>query len=66
MTTTFAVSTSLVAAGPGVSSQLFGSLLIGLREGLETAIVVTILIDGAQFLSIVIKMTRELGWAEGP
>ncbi|MCT7373143.1 iron uptake transporter permease EfeU [Mycolicibacterium llatzerense] len=44
MTTTFAVSTSLVAAGPGVSSQLFGSLLIGLREGLETAIVVTILI----------------------
>ncbi|WP_418003383.1 iron uptake transporter permease EfeU [Mycobacterium sp. PDNC021] len=44
MTTTFAVSTSLVAAGPGVSSQLFGSLLIGLREGLETAIVVTILV----------------------
>jgi high-affinity iron transporter len=44
MTTTFAVSTALVAAGPGVSSQLFGSLLIGLREGLETAIVVTILI----------------------
>ena len=44
MTTTFAVSTSLVAAGPGISSQLFGSLLIGLREGLETAIVVTILI----------------------
>lgn len=44
MTTTFAVSTSPVAAGPGVSSQLFGSLLIGLREGLETAIVVTILI----------------------
>ncbi|MUL49576.1 iron transporter [Mycobacterium sp. CBMA293] len=44
MTTPFAVSTSLMAAGPGVSSQLFGSLLIGLREGLETAIVVTILI----------------------
>ncbi|KAB7761501.1 iron uptake transporter permease EfeU [Mycolicibacterium mucogenicum] len=44
MTTTFAVSTALVAAGPGISSQLFGSLLIGLREGLETAIVVTILI----------------------
>jgi high-affinity iron transporter len=38
------MSVSLLAAGPGVSSQLFGSALIGLREGLETAIVVTILV----------------------
>jgi high-affinity iron transporter len=37
-------ATSLLAAGPSVSSQLFGSALIGLREGLETAIVVTILV----------------------
>lgn len=44
MTIPFEVSSTLVAAGPGISSQLFGSLLIGLREGLETAIVVTILI----------------------
>ena len=35
---------TLLAAGPSVSSQLFGSSLIGLREGLETAIVVTILV----------------------
>ena len=26
---------TLLAAGPGVSSQVFGSALIGLREGLE-------------------------------
>ena len=38
------MSVSLVAAGPSVSSQLLGSGLIGLREGLETAIVVTILV----------------------
>ena len=38
------MSVSLLAAGPSVSSQLFGSALIGLREGLETAIVVTILV----------------------
>ncbi len=38
-----ALSPTLAAAGPSVSSQLFGSALIGLREGLETAIVVTIL-----------------------
>ncbi|MDH6247433.1 iron uptake transporter permease EfeU [Mycobacterium sp. OTB74] len=44
MSTTFEVPLSLVAAGPSVTSQLFGSLLIGLREGLETAIVATILI----------------------
>ena len=35
---------SVLAAGPSVSSQLFGSVLIGLREGLEAAIVVTILV----------------------
>ena len=35
---------TVLAAGPSVSSQLFGSGLIGLREGLETAIVVTILV----------------------
>ena len=34
----------MLAAGPSVSSQLLGSGLIGLREGLETAIVVTILV----------------------
>lgn len=38
------VPISLLASGPSVSSQLFGSGLIGLREGLETAIVVTILV----------------------
>src|SRR6185312_10920200 len=35
---------TIVAAGPNVSAQLFGSALIGLREGLEAAIVVTILV----------------------
>jgi high-affinity iron transporter len=38
------MSVSVLAAGASVSSQLFGSGLIGLREGLEAAIVVTILI----------------------
>ena len=38
------VSVALYAAGPSVSSQLFGSALIGVREGLEAAIVVTILV----------------------
>lgn len=37
------VPATLLAAGPSVSSQLFGSALIGVREGLEAAIVVTIL-----------------------
>src|ERR1700694_3888893 len=32
------------AAAPNISSQLFGSGLIGVREGLETGIVVMILI----------------------
>jgi high-affinity iron transporter len=35
---------TLLAASPSVSSQLFGSALIGVREGLEAGIVVTILI----------------------
>ncbi|CAN5599494.1 FTR1 family protein [soil metagenome] len=38
------LSATVLAVGPSVSSQLFGSGLIGLREGLETAIVVTILV----------------------
>ena len=38
------VSVTLLAAGSSVSSQLFGSGLIGLREGLETGIVVMILV----------------------
>ena len=38
------MTASLLAAGPGISSQLFGSALIGVREGLEAAIVVTILV----------------------
>jgi high-affinity iron transporter len=38
------ISVTLFAAGPSVSSQLFGSALIGVREGLEAAIVVTILV----------------------
>jgi high-affinity iron transporter len=44
MYTAFHTSVSIMAAGASVSSQVLGSLLIGLREGLETAIVVTILI----------------------
>jgi high-affinity iron transporter len=44
MTATSAASADILAAGPSVSSQLLGSGLIGLREGLETGIVVMILI----------------------
>jgi high-affinity iron transporter len=44
MTSVGDVSVSLLAAGPSISSQLFGSALIGVREGLEAAIVVTILV----------------------
>ncbi|MDT5365093.1 MAG: high-affinity iron transporter [Mycobacterium sp.] len=44
MTAVGDMSVSVLAAGVSVSSQLFGSGLIGLREGLETAIVVTILV----------------------
>jgi high-affinity iron transporter len=39
-----ALSADFLAAGPSVSSQLLGSGLIGLREGLETGIVVMILV----------------------
>jgi high-affinity iron transporter len=35
---------SIHAAAPNITSQLFGSGLIGLREGLEAAIIVTILV----------------------
>ncbi|MDT5149984.1 MAG: high-affinity iron transporter [Mycobacterium sp.] len=44
MTTVTVASIGIHAAGPNVSSQLLGSGLIGLREGLETGIVVMILV----------------------
>lgn len=44
MTAVGDVTLSTLAAGPSISSQLFGSALIGVREGLEAAIVVTILV----------------------
>lgn len=44
MSAVLSLPASINAAGPNVTSQLLGSGLIGLREGLEAAIVVTILI----------------------
>lgn len=44
MTSVGDLPATLLAAGPSVSSQLLGSGLIGLREGLEASIVVMILV----------------------
>ena len=44
MTVVGEVPVAVLGAGPTVSAQLFGSALIGLREGLEAAIVVMILV----------------------
>jgi high-affinity iron transporter len=44
MTAVAEIAVTVQAAAPSLSSQLLGSGLIGLREGLETGIVVMILI----------------------
>lgn len=44
MTPDASLPVSVLAAGPSVSSQVVGSALIGLREGLEACIVVMILV----------------------
>ena len=44
MTAVGELSAAVAAAGPSVSSQVFGSALIGLREGLEASSVVMVLV----------------------
>jgi high-affinity iron transporter len=44
LVTSFGVHTIVTASGPSIPAQLLGSSLIGLREGLESAMVVMILV----------------------